>query len=169
MSTSNTNTAAKVLFPATRALAQTLIAHAKSLGYTIASADPTTESGLKENGGYAFLRFEGTHEMGASIIIPKAVGRLTRVHSHVDLSAFSGYIPLPKKNGKVICHFSADADLLKAVLPQFLSAAKRATAVATPKVASQAPVVQPVEWSQFDMPASEEETEEAMVELLATA
>ncbi len=49
------------------------------------------------------------------------------LHSHVDLTGYSGYIALPKKNGKVVCHFAADLGLLETVLPLFVGASKRAS------------------------------------------
>lgn len=140
----------KIQFPATFNLVQALLAEAKKQGITVVSLDPTTESGLKENRGYCFLRFEGTHEAGASLIIPKAVGRMGNLHSHVDLSAYDGYVPLPRPNGKVICHFAPDPQKVAKCLKEFLSAAKRATAVATPKKTVATPVI------DFTMPSDGE-------------
>ncbi len=125
---------------ATVAFVNALLAECQKLGYTVVSRDPSTETGLKENGGWCFLRLEGTHEAGASLIIPLAKTRLGNLHSHVDLQGKDGYVPLPKKNGKVICHFQPDVAKVTQILPMFLSAAKRATAAPTPK----APVAQPV-------------------------
>lgn len=151
-----TTTAPKIQFPATQAFVQALLAECAKQGLKPVSLDPTTESGLKENGGWAFLRLEGTHEAGASLIIPKAAGRLGKLHSHVDLSAYPGYVALPKKNGKVICHFEPDVAKVSACLKAFLSAAKRATAAPTPKATVAATPSAPAEATpviDFTMPA----------------
>mgnify|MGYP001567933139 CR=1 FL=1 len=133
-------TTIKINHPATKAFVTALLGECAKLGLAVLSLDPTTESGLKENGGWCFLRLEGDHANGASLIIPKAVTRLGNLHSHVDLMGKDGYIPLPKKNGKVVCHFAPDVEKVKKVLPAFLSAAKRATAAPTPKTTVSAPV-----------------------------
>lgn len=147
-------TQTKINHPATKSFVSALLAYCAEKGLKPVSLDPTTESGLKENGGWCFLRFEGTHEQGASLIIPKAVARMGRLHSHVDLSGRDGYVALPKKNGKVICHFEPDLEKVKAVLPAFLSAAKRATLAPTPKATVSAPAAAPE-------PASEEVSDSA--------
>lgn len=100
-----------------------------------------TETGLPQNEGWAFLRFS---EGGAALIIPKGKTRLGSLHSHVDLQGKDGYIALPKKNGKVICHFAPDLEKVKAVLPMFVGAAKRATAAPTPKATQAATPSAPV-------------------------
>lgn len=96
-----------------------------------------TETGLPQNEGWAFLRFTPD---GAALIIPKGKTRLGNLHSHVDLSGKDGYIPLPKKNGKVVCHFSPDLGKVSKVLSAFVGAAKRATLSPTPKATLGAPV-----------------------------
>ena len=47
------------------------------------------------------------------------------LHSHIDLTGASGYIALPKKNGRVACHFEPDVSKVSKVLSQFVSASKR--------------------------------------------
>lgn len=179
MTTTTTNSTAKVQHPATKALVSALLAECQARGYDVKSLDPATESGLRENAGWCFLRLEGTHEAGASLIIPKAAHRLGKLHSHVDLTGADGYLPIGKPNGKVICHFEPDPAKVAAILPRFLSAAKRATMAATPKatvpqqvVASQPAPVTPVDttvapeaitsWAD-----TEEELEAAFQELKA--
>lgn len=100
-----------------------------------------TETGLPQNEGYCFLRFS---EGGAAIIIPKGKTRMAPVHSHVDLSAFPGFIPLPKKNGRVICHFAADVGLLSATLQLFVGASKRPLATPVKATPVTTPVTTPV-------------------------
>ncbi len=154
----------KIQFPATYSLVQSILASCKEQGLTPVSLDPTTESGLKENRGYCFLRFEGTHEAGASLIIPKAVGRMGNLHSHVDLSAYDGYVPISKPNGKVICHLAPDPQKVAKCLKAFLSAAKRATAVATPKATVAKPEPTPV--IDFTMP--DETEDDGLMQLVVT-
>jgi hypothetical protein len=141
-------TTQKINHPATKAFVSALLTECAKQGLAVVSLDPSTESGLKENGGWCFLRLEGTHEAGASLIIPKAVGRLGRLHSHVDLVGHDGHVALPKKNGKVICHFEPDLAKVSKVLKFFLSASKRATLAPTPKATVSAPAVAPTADSQ---------------------
>jgi hypothetical protein len=143
-----------VKFPATIAFVNALLAECAAKGYTVVSRDPSTETGLKENGGWCFLRLEGTHEAGASLIIPLAKHRLGNLHSHVDLQGHDGYVPLPKKNGKVICHFQPDVAKVTQILPKFLSAAKRATAAPTVKATPSPTVVTPVAAPATDLVAA---------------
>lgn len=154
-------TTIKLNHPATKAFISALLIECTKQGLTPVSIDPTTESGLKENAGWAFLRFEGTHEAGASLIIPKAVNRLGNLHSHVDLSGFDGYVATPKKNGKVVCHFTPDVTKVAAVLKQFLSAAKRATATPVKKDASQVASAPASEAPVATPPSTEEGEAEA--------
>jgi hypothetical protein len=134
-----------------------LIARAEKLA-PVVRAD--TESGLPQNEGWAFLRFVGSE---AAMIVQKSKSKAPQIHSHVDLSGKAGFIELPKKNGKVICHFAPDLDLIEAVLPLFVGASKRATAAAqkatpsVPAVASQAPVVAAPDYSEEDLAAIEAE------------
>lgn len=134
-------TTQKINHPATKAFVSALLTECAKQGLAVVSLDPSTESGLKENGGWCFLRLEGTHEAGASLIIPKAVGRLGKLHSHVDLVGHDGHVALPKKNGKVICHFEPDLQKVSKVLKFFLSASKRATLAPTPKATLSVPTV----------------------------
>lgn len=112
-----------------------VLAAAKAQGLQPITAD--TESGLPQNDGWCFLRFAPD---GAALIIPKGKTRMGNLHSHVDLTGKDGYVALPKKNGKVICHFAPDADKVTAVLSAFVGAAKRPTAAPVSKVASSATV-----------------------------
>lgn len=107
---------------------QKVLAAAKAQGLQPITAD--TESGLPQNDGWCFLRFAPD---GAALIIPKGKTRMGNCHSHVDLSGKDGFVALPKKNGKVICHFESDADKVSKVLSAFVGAAKRATLAPTPK------------------------------------
>lgn len=127
-----------------------------------------TESGLPQNEGWCFLRFS---EGGAALIIPKGKTRMGNLHSHVDLSGHEGFIPLPKKNGKVICHFAPDLEKVKKVVPMFVGAAKRATAAPTPRATQGATPSAPVdtkagEEEAASWAASEEELDEAVLATL---
>ena len=74
-----------------------------------------TETGLPQNEGYFFVEF-GPHGQSAAIIVPKSKTRMGNVHLHIDASDLEGCVELPKKNGRVICHFVPDVDLLTPVL-----------------------------------------------------
>lgn len=130
-----------------------------------------TPSGLRENAGWCFLTFKGSD---ASLIIPKSKGAPTNLHSHVDLAGRDGYRPLKARNGKVVCHFEADLAKVKAVLPLFLGAAKRATlgrlptaSVTTParlSVVPKTPRKKTLSELQAEMAAAEEALLAAMAE-----
>lgn len=124
MTTTNTKPAVTVASPAYVTFCKDLTEECRSqgLGHYL-KAD--TETGLPQNAGYAFLRFS---EDGAAVIVPKAQGAMREVHSHLDLSGFDGFIALPKRNGRVLCHFAADLTLLAEVLPLFDGASKRPVA-----------------------------------------
>lgn len=79
-----------------------------------------TETGFPQNEGYFFVRWSD-----AALIVPKSKLRMSNLHSHVDLSGQSGYIALPKKNGRVVCHFTPDITKVSEVLHLFVNASKR--------------------------------------------
>lgn len=116
--------------------AQQLKQKCAEMGLSPLTAD--TETGFPQNEGWFFVRFGDQNS--AALIVPKSKGRMGNCHSHIDLSDVPGYIPLPKKNGRVVCHYSADVDLIaKHVLPRLPGASKRP--IATPvKATPAAPV-----------------------------
>ncbi len=126
-----------------------------------------TESGLPQNEGYCFLRFQ---EGGAALIVPKSKNRMAPCHSHVDLSGVEGFIPLPRKNGRVICHFESDLGLLATVLPFFVGASKRASLPPVRKTQS-APVeaTPSLETETYEHEEVEEEMEQSIVQLVSVA
>lgn len=136
--TNNTKTA-----PLYVQFAQALLKRCAEMGLEPLRAE--TETGFPQNEGYFFVRFGD--QSSAAAIVPKSKLRMGNVHLHIDAEGLDGYIPLPKKNGKVICHFVADVDLLaKHILPRLPGARKRDTIVA-----SKAPVSRPVETPVTDV------------------
>lgn len=117
------------------------------LGLPTPTLDPSTPTGLPENDGYVFVEW-GQHLVAPAIIIPKSKLRMGNLHSHLDLSAYPGHVPLPKKNGRVVCHFEADLAKVSRVLALFADATASKRPVAPPvkrqanasQPASQAPV-----------------------------
>lgn len=107
-------------------IAQTLAA-AKALGLPDPTLDPSTESGLPENKGYAFIEY-GVHLVAPAIIVPKSARGPAIVHSHIDLSDMDGYVPLPRPNGRVVCHLKADPKAVASALARFVGASKRPVA-----------------------------------------
>jgi hypothetical protein len=121
-----------------------------------------TETGFPQNEGWFFVRWGNSES--AALIVPKAKRGMRSLHSHLDLSGHDGFIPLPAKNGRVVCHFESDLSKVRKVLHLFVSASKRAiappvrrlSAVSLPAsvsrpvsgqdatAASQAPIAQPV-------------------------
>lgn len=105
-----------------------------------------TPSSFHENAGYFFVQW-GPHGQSPALIIPKSVIRMGNLHSHIDLSGLPGHIALPKRNGRVACHFTPDIALVSRALHLFVGASKRPVAppvrrlVAPLPVASPAPVV----------------------------
>lgn len=87
-----------------------------------------TETGFPQNEGYFFVR---SAPGLAAMIVPKSKTRMGNVHLHIDASDLEGWVPLPKKNGKVIGHFVPDLDLLTPVLAMLPGRAKRPTIVAS--------------------------------------
>lgn len=153
--------------------------------------EPTTAAtptGFPENEGYFFVEW-GTHGQAPALIVPKSKTRMGNLHSHVDLSGIPGHIALPKRNGKVVCHFEPDASKVSKALASFIGSSKRPTAApvrrlaptltATNGVASQAPQgptaadLELASWGQFSAtpsaPAgySDDEAEEALQALNA--
>lgn len=102
-----------------------------------------TPSSFYENGNWFFVEW-GTHLAVPALIVPKSMTRMGNVHSHLDLSHLPGHIALPKKNGRVACHFAPDVSLISASLHLFIGASKRPVAppvrrlVSTFQAASQA-------------------------------
>lgn len=85
-----------------------------------------TPSTLPENNGWCFLRFG--HDQAAALIIPKSVLRMGNCHVHIDMQGTPGHIPLPKRNGRVICHYEPSLELIiKHLLPRLPGAEKRAS------------------------------------------
>ena len=108
-------------------IAQTLAA-AKALGLPDPQLDPSTESGLPENKGYVFIEY-GPHGAAPAIIVPKSARGPAIVHSHVDLSDMTEhYVPLPKPNGRVVCHLKAEPNAVASALSRFVNASKRPVA-----------------------------------------
>lgn len=126
-------------------IAQTLAA-AKALGLPDPQLDPSTESGLPENKGYVFIEY-GPHLAAPAIIVPKSARGPAIVHSHVDLADMDGYIPLPKPNGRVVCHFKADPQAVASALTRFVGASKRPVAAPVRRLtpASGQPVARPTD------------------------
>lgn len=120
-----TTTTKTVTVPVYTTITSALIKACHDQGLPSPLLDATTESGLPENAGWAFLRFT---EGAAALIIQKSVTKVPQVHSHVDLSDYQGFIALPKKNGRVLCHFKGDATLMADVLHLFVGTAKRPVA-----------------------------------------
>lgn len=83
-----------------------------------------TPSGLPENEGYCFIEW-GAHGSAPAMIVPKSKTRMGNLHSHVDLSGHQGHIQLPKRNGRVVCHFAPDVALVSRALHAFMGASKR--------------------------------------------
>jgi hypothetical protein len=131
----------------TRAFGQTILAICEELKLPVPTLSPT-ESGLPENTGWIFVGFgpksvNSSRELGdtACLIISKS---LTQVHSHLDLDGEEGYLPLPKKCGRVICHFAADIDLIANVIGRFVTASRRATVHASAKTVETTGKVSPM-------------------------
>ena len=137
---SNTNQSQHLTF-----IAQTLAA-AKALGLPDPQLYPSTESGLPEVKGYVFIEY-GPHGAAPAIIVPKSARGPAIVHSHVDLSDMDGYVPLPKPNGRVVCHFKADPQAVASALTRFVHASKRPVAAPVRRLtpASGQPVSRPVD------------------------
>jgi hypothetical protein len=83
-----------------------------------------TPSGLPENKGWMFMQFS-EDKNAAALIVQKTEGKAPNVHSHLDLAGHDGYIPLPKYNGRVLCHFECDLNKVKSVLHLFVASARR--------------------------------------------
>jgi len=120
-----TTTTAQKSVPMYVQFAAALRARAEELGLQFESA--ATETGFPQNDGYFFVR---TGPSAAAMIVPKGKGRMANVHLHIPLDPTTeGYVALPKKNGRVLCHFAADLDLIaKHVLPALPGASKRPVA-----------------------------------------
>ena len=86
-----------------------------------------TPTGFPENEGYFFVEF-GPHGQSPALIVPKSKTRMGNLHSHVDLSTLSGHIPLPRKNGRVVCHFEPDVAKVSKAFASFVHASKRPVA-----------------------------------------
>lgn len=146
-----------------------------------ASAD--TPTGFPENEGYFFVEW-GPHLQAPALIVPKSKTRMGNLHSHLDLSALPGHIALPRKNGKVVCHFEPDLAKVSKALASFASgsASKRPTAAPVRRLvaasqATPAPASGPTpgdlelaSWGQFSAPAkpgqySDSEADEALASL----
>lgn len=126
-------------------IAQTL-AHARALGLPDPQLDPSTESGLPENKGFVFIEY-GPHLVAPAIIVPRSARGPAIVHSHIDLSDLDGYVPLPKPNGRVVCHFLADPAKVASALARFVGASKRPVAAPVRRLtpASGQPVSRPID------------------------
>ncbi len=83
-----------------------------------------TPTGFPENDGYFFVEW-GTHGAAPALIVPKSKTRMGNLHSHVDLSGVPGFIALPKRNGRVVCHFEPDVSKVSKALHSFVGASKR--------------------------------------------
>ena len=103
----------------------------QGLGLPTPTLDESTPTGLPENNGYVFVEW-GVHGVAPAIIVPKSVMRMGNLHSHLDLSAYPGHVPLPKKNGRVVCHFEADLAKVSRVLSLFADATASKRPVAAP-------------------------------------
>ena len=119
--------------PAYITFVNALIQECSRLGLPAPDSAPTV-SGLPENVGYCFLQWSSTSGVAARLIIPKSVLKMGLLDSHIDLSAYKGFVPLKKNNGKVLCKFEPSIELLSPVLNLFVGASRRA---------SQAPVSVP--------------------------
>lgn len=88
-----------------------------------------TPSGFPENENYFFVEW-GAHGLAPALIVPKSKTRMGNIHSHVDLvsAQVPGAIPLPKKNGRVVCHLSPDMTSVSKALRLFVGASKRPVA-----------------------------------------
>jgi hypothetical protein len=131
----------KSLVPAYLVLVKSLLESCERLGLVpLRTQNPdgtyNTVSTLPENGGNCFLRFGD--ENAPAIIVPKGVNSVPVCHSHIDLADMECWRPIPKYNGRVVCHIdsaTADWDAIIALLP---AAAKRPIARAK-KVAAEQP------------------------------
>ena len=136
-------------------LVRQILAAAQAQGLPAPSADPTTPSGLPENEGFVFIEW-GPHGVAPALIVPKSKNRMGALHSHLDLSDLDGHVPLPRRNGRVACHFEPDAAKVSRALARFIGASKapaRAPVrgqssasqapVGTASQAAEAPVAQP--------------------------
>lgn len=85
-----------------------------------------TETGFPQNAGYFFVRWDTADS--AAIIVPQSKTRMGNLHSHIDLTGFDGHVGLPRKNGRVACHFRPEIRLVSAVLHLFVGASKRPVA-----------------------------------------
>lgn len=155
MTASNTSTALYVQF------ANQIRAQIKALGLPEPTA-AATPTGFPENEGYFFVEW-GPHGQAPALIVPKSKTRMGNLHSHVDLSGIPGHIALPKKNGKVVCHFEPDASKVSKALASFIGSSKRPTAAPVRRLpgvlpaASQATpdgLAEVASWSQFSAPPS---------------
>jgi len=136
-----------------------LIAKCTELGLS-PLRDMTTESTLPENAGWAFLRFGDNNS--AALIVPKSVTRMGNCHVHIDCASSPGVVPLPKKNGRVICHHTPDLELLmKHVVPRLPGASKRDVLPPTRKTPVTTPIV-----TLETTPATPEMPESPLVEWL---
>lgn len=137
MSTTNTKTAT----PFYVQFAAAILEKCAELGLEPQLAD--TETGFPQNKGYFFVRF-GADANSPALIVPKGETRISKCDVHIDLSGLPGHMPLAKPNGKVICHFAPDSELIaKHLLPRLVGASKRPTAFvakAQQVTASAAPV-----------------------------
>lgn len=106
--------------------AAAILAKCQELGLEPQLAD--TETGFPQNKGYFFVRF-GTDANSPALIVPKGESRITKCDVHIDLSGLPGHLPLAKPNGKVMCHYTPDSELIgKHLLPRLVGASKRPTA-----------------------------------------
>lgn len=133
-----------------------------------------TPSGFPENENYFFVRWND-----AALIVPKSKTRMGNLHSHIDLSGLDGYVALPKKNGRVVCHFSPDVRLVSKALSLFVNASKRPVAPPVKRLASDSgPVVATASGPAYDAASevaswgsahvgtyTEEDAEEALLAL----
>src|SRR5512146_542934 len=119
MTASNTTAPLYVQF------AQALRAEIAHLGLPAPISAPT-ETGFPQNAGYFFVRWDTADS--AALIIPQSKTRMGNLHSHVDLSRFQGHVALPRRNGRVVCHFTPDVALVSKALHLFVGASKRPVA-----------------------------------------
>lgn len=116
---SNAAPKATAVTPAYVAFCEALKQRCQELGLPAPDA-AGTETGLPQNAGYAFLRFNG----GAALIVPKAVAAVKRLECHLSPDAMgTGQAP-SKPNGRVQGVLSP-ADVTDDVLRLLVTGAKR--------------------------------------------
>ena len=103
------------------ALVLDLLVRAQKLGLTV-ERDMSTDSTLPENGNFVFVRVGGGT---AAAIIPMHAGGVKWIDSHIDWKGKTGYVPLERANGAVLCRIDPKGVDFDAYLKSLSGASKR--------------------------------------------